>query len=619
MCSSAAARASIQRGRKRFETRLEAHAVREDLAGHSRLARAKRVEDAELERVDIQTKRELVVELLLRDRALRHAEAAKGAGGHEMRVDGPSQSPVVRHAIGARGMHRHAVRNRRSPRGVGAGVEIGREIHGHETSVAHRADLCDHARRVALGRGHDRFAARVNHADRPIEQPGGDCDEGLNRQIELRAKTTADRRRDDPHPVWRDSKDLRDVVAVHVGRLRAGLDLDAVADTASKARLGFDVGVLDETGLESAFNHDVRGGEARSDIAARHASGRQDVMSAARMNAFGALFERLFERRERGPRAPGYGKRRKVEIAHRLTVADHQRDGLAAKAGEALREHRLVRESRNHAIAIRAGDIPGGEDGGDSRMSTLKRLDVAENERGVRVRRSDRTRRQRFGRPFVSAEDFRAREFAGAVEAGNTSPHRGLLRQLRNVASAEVVCVLHGVENGSITGAAAQHAGERVLDFLFAGLGLPSQQPDRGGEDAWRANAALRGAMRVQGGAQLRDDRLVVAEPLDRFNRTPFRLPNGGQAGANRFAVDQHSAGSAIASVAADLDARQSALLAQDMTEAFERGSGKARRFPVEGQRDAGRAFEHQTTPPVWRSAQASIARLSNVNAASRR
>ena len=337
------------------------------------------------------------------------------------------------------------------------------------------------------------------------------------------------------------------------------------------------------------------------------------------MNAFGALIERLFERRERGPRAPGYRKRRKVEIAHRLAVADHQRDGLAAKARDALRQHRLVRERRDHAIAVRAGDIPGGEDCDDSGMSALKRLDVAENERGVRVRRSDRARRQRLGRPFVSAEDFRAGEFANAVEAGDTPPNRGLLRQLRNVASAEVVRVLHGVENGSIAGAAAQHAGERVLDCLFAGPGLPSQQPDRGDEDAWRANAALRGAMRVQSGAQLRDDRLVVAEALDRLDRTPFRLPDGGQAGANRLAVDQHRAGSAIAGVAADLDARQAALLAQDMTEAFERRSGKARRLPVEGQRDAGRAFEHQTTPPVWRSAQASIARLSNVNAASRR
>ena len=329
--------------------------------------------------------------------------------------------------------------------------------------------------------------------------------------------------------------------------------------------------MLDKSCLEDAFDHDIRRSEARDDIAARHPSGRQDVTGAKWVNTFSALFERLFEPRESGPRAPSHRKCRKVEIAHRLTVADHQRYGLAAKAGDAFREHRLVRERRNHAIAVHAGDIFGGEDGDDSGMSALKRVDVAEKERGVRVRRSDRPRRQRLGRPFVGPEDFRAREFAYAVEAGDAPPDRGLLMQLRNIASAETVCVLHGVENGSIAGATAQYASERVLDRLLAGPGLPSQKPGRGYKDARRADTALRGAMRVQSGAQLRDDRLVVAEALDRLNRTPFRLPHGGQAGANRLGIDQHRAGAAIAGVAADLDAGQAALLAQDVTEALER------------------------------------------------
>ena len=111
-------------------------------------------------------------------------------------------------------------------------------------------------------------------------------------------------------------------------------------------------------------------------------------------------------------------------MAHRLIVADHQRYGLAAKARDAFREHRLVRERRDDAIAIRARHILGGEDCDDTGMSALKRLDVAENERGVRVRRADHARRQRLGRPFVSAEDFRARELADAVEAGNATSDR---------------------------------------------------------------------------------------------------------------------------------------------------------------------------------------------------
>ena len=310
-------------------------------------------------------------------------------------------------------------------------------------------------------------------------------------------------------------------------------------------------------------------------------------MSAARVNAFGAFFERLFERRESGPRAPGHRKRRKVEIAHRLVVADHERCSLAAEAGDALREHRLVRERRDNAVAVHAGDMPSGEDGDDSGMSALKRLDVAENERGVRVRRSDRARRQRLGRPFVSAEDFRAREFADAVEARNAAPHRVANRRLRGVTSAEVAHVPHGVDDCPIAGAAAQDARERVLDRLLAGPRLSSQQGNRREEKPRRAGAALRGAVSEEGGAKLRDNGLIVAEAFDRFDRTPIRLPDGGQAGASRLAVDEHRAGSAIASVAADLDAGQVALLAQGMTEAFQRRSGNARRLSVEGQGDA--------------------------------
>ena len=58
-----------------------------------------------------------------------------------MRVDRARQRPIMGHAIGARGVHRHAVGDRRSPGGVGAGVEIGGEVHRRETPVARRPIL----------------------------------------------------------------------------------------------------------------------------------------------------------------------------------------------------------------------------------------------------------------------------------------------------------------------------------------------------------------------------------------------------------------------------------------------------------------------------------------------
>ena len=114
---------------QRLEARLEAHAVGEHLAGDGRLARLQRVEDAELQRIEAEPLGEFVEQLLLRERALRHAEAAKGAGGHEMGVHRARDGAIVRHAIGAGGVHRHAVGDGRAPGGIGAGVEIGGEIH----------------------------------------------------------------------------------------------------------------------------------------------------------------------------------------------------------------------------------------------------------------------------------------------------------------------------------------------------------------------------------------------------------------------------------------------------------------------------------------------------------
>ena len=112
--------------------------------------------------------------------------------------------------------------------------------------------------------------------------------------------------------------------------------------------------------------------------------------------------------------------------------ANHKRHRLAAKARDAFREHGLVGERRDHPIAIRAGHILGGEDGDDPGMSALERLDVAENECGVRVRRAHRARRKRLRRPFVGAEDFRSGELADAVEAGNATSDRGLRRQFHD-------------------------------------------------------------------------------------------------------------------------------------------------------------------------------------------
>ena len=129
---------------------------------------SQRIEDAELERVEAERSREFVVELLLRERALRHAEAAEGAGGNEMGVHRARDGAIVRHAIGAGGVHRHAIGDGRAPGGIGAGVEIGGKIHRRQPPVARRADFGADARGMALGRRH----ASIRRGCRPCA-PGG--------------------------------------------------------------------------------------------------------------------------------------------------------------------------------------------------------------------------------------------------------------------------------------------------------------------------------------------------------------------------------------------------------------------------------------------------------------
>ena len=77
-----------------------------------------------------------------------------------------------------------------------------------------------------------------------------------------------------------------DAVAIHVGRLGAGLHLDAIADAAGEARLRLDIGVLDEAGLERAFDHDVGRSERAFRIAAQRRGRRVRILSGpARVQA----------------------------------------------------------------------------------------------------------------------------------------------------------------------------------------------------------------------------------------------------------------------------------------------------------------------------------------------
>ena len=61
----------------------------------------------------------------------------------------------------------------------------------------------------------------------------------------------------DSHLLRRSPQNLRDVGAIHIRRLRAGLNLDAITHPPREPRLRLDVGVLDKSRFIFAFNDDV--------------------------------------------------------------------------------------------------------------------------------------------------------------------------------------------------------------------------------------------------------------------------------------------------------------------------------------------------------------------------
>ena len=71
--------------------------------------------------------------------------------------------------------------------------------------------------------------------------PGRYGQKRLHRKIELRTESSAHRGRYDTHSFRRNAKNCGDIIAIHIGRLRAGLNLDLIANSPCETGLGLDV------------------------------------------------------------------------------------------------------------------------------------------------------------------------------------------------------------------------------------------------------------------------------------------------------------------------------------------------------------------------------------------
>src|SRR5205807_5356257 len=118
--------------------------------------------------------------------------------------------------------------------------------------------------------------------------PCRERDKRLHRKIEFRAKPSAHRGWDDSNLIRCDVQDFCDVGAIHVGRLRARLNFDAVSDAPREARFRFNISVLDEAGLVFVFNDYIRLGQRALDIASNNASSCEHVSGTTCMYELGS-------------------------------------------------------------------------------------------------------------------------------------------------------------------------------------------------------------------------------------------------------------------------------------------------------------------------------------------
>src|SRR6266404_1844172 len=137
-----------------FEAGANAHAFSHHLPRNRRSVIVEVVQDAKLERIDCESKGKIVVELLLRDCRLRHTEAAKGARGNNVRMDGPRECAIVWDHIRSGGMHWNPSRNGRAPRGISAGIEIGGEVERQKFPLLAGPGTATHQCRMPLSGAH---------------------------------------------------------------------------------------------------------------------------------------------------------------------------------------------------------------------------------------------------------------------------------------------------------------------------------------------------------------------------------------------------------------------------------------------------------------------------------
>ena len=439
---------------------------------------------------------------------------------------------------------------------------------------------------MALGRRSHRLDPVEHRADRPVEVPRRHRQQHLERAVDLAAEPASAGAGQHADRVDGKAEHVGDLVAVHVRRLGGGRQLQPVADTPRPTRLGLDIGVLDEGGLEAALDHHVRFRERGIGIALLHEAAPHHVVVVA-----GVDDGRAFRHRGLDPvdmRADLVMDRHVLvaDAVHRLVVPDQSQHGLAAILHLAVGEHRLVLDVRIDAEGVESGHVRRTQHPDEAGMGIEQGLEIADREGRAPVRRAHRAHPERVGRGAVRAEDLAAVDLAPSVGLGHPGADRFAGAGVVELDAVGLDRVAHGGNDVLVPGAAAEHAAQRILDRRVVWRLLPSEQVGRRHQHAWRADATLGRAVEVKGILELRQAPARRFQPLDGQHFAPLDLGHRRHAGANLAAVQQHRAGAAIAGVATDLGAGHRELFPQHVGQAPDRVGPNLGRAAVEGEGD---------------------------------
>ncbi len=355
------------------------------------------------------------------------------------------------------------------------------------------------------------------------------------------------------------------------------MDLDAVAHTPRPARLGFDVGVLDESCLERIFRHGRAAGEGRGGIAVADAAVKQQVAGLVRLHQRRIRPGGGVDAEQRRLRRPDDRHFVVADREHRLPLADQRHHGLAAIAHQPVGQHRLILHVGIDAVAVERNILCRQH----RSQAPAQRAEVAQGEARPRMRRAHDPDPQRVGRNGVGTEQVAAGDLGMTIESrqagANGSPRR------RCHESGRVGGGHHGIDDLGVARAAAQHAAQRLFD-------LGAARPRRGGEEiarrhqhAGRADAALGRAMGEEGFLEIVE--VAVGESLDRFDGAALDLTHGHETAADLPAVELHGACATVAGVAANLGAGQSEIVTQRAGQSRDRRAVPGGRSPVQGER----------------------------------